>query len=116
MGLGFAGISSFSGASVLPQNLSQKLLFEREWIAEDRGKLKYYLCRKGEPPRETTEEEYKRAWHTYYNILEGGGERSQALHEICALFGGMPRKQCGFAETVWERDKLDELKGILKGS
>ena len=46
----------------------QNLLIDRNWIARDRDKVKYCLCRKEVLPREITEEQYKKAWHKYFSL------------------------------------------------
>lgn len=92
----------------------QNLLIERNWIAKDKEKIKYFLCRKGVPPREITEEEYKKAWHKYFALTAKKVDRSTALHIIYEDCEGMPRKQCGFAENGIEFRKLQELGKILE--
>ena len=94
----------------------QNLLIDRNWIAKDKEKVKYFLCRKGMAPREITEEEYKKAWHKYFALTANGINRSTALHIIYENCGGMPRKQCGFAENGIEFRKLQELRNILEYS
>ena len=39
----------------------QNLLIKKNWIAKDTDKVRYCLCRNGEPPREIAEEEYKKS-------------------------------------------------------
>lgn len=92
----------------------KNLLVDRNWIAEDKGKVKYCLCRKGVPPREITETEYKKAWHKYFSLTAEGVDRSTALHTIYENCGGMPRKQFGFSENALELNKLQELHQILE--
>lgn len=94
----------------------QNLLIKKNWIAKDKDKVKYCLCRNGEPPREITEEAYKKAWHRYFALTAEGVERSFALHIVYAESGGMPRKQVGFTENVLTWDKLQELRSILENS
>lgn len=92
----------------------QNLLIKKNWIAKDKDKVRYCLCRKGEPPREITEEEYKKAWHRYFALTAEGVERSPALHIVYAENDGMPRKQVGFTENVLTWDNLQELRSILE--
>ena len=92
----------------------QNLLLERNWIAKDKDKVKYCLCRKGMTPREITETEYKKAWHKYFALTVGGISRGTALHIIYEDCGGMPRKQVGFIENALKQDKLQELREILE--
>lgn len=92
----------------------QNLLLDRNWIAKDSEKVKYCLCRKGEKPREITEEQYKKAWHKYFALTADGLNRSTALHIIYENCGGMPRKQVGFTENALTQNKLQELRNILE--
>lgn len=87
----------------------QKLLIDRNWIAKDKESARYYLCRKGRSPREITEDEYKRAWHKYFELISNGIDRKNALHIIFEKYGGMPRKQAGLIENALYLDKLQEL-------
>ena len=92
----------------------QKILINHNWIAKDKDKVKYVLCRKGESPREMTEEQYKKAWHKYFALVGTGVSRSDSLHTIYLKNGGMPRKQIGFTENALESAKLQELRNILE--
>lgn len=92
----------------------QNLLIDRNWIAKDRDKVKYCLCRKGHSPQEITEEEYKKAWRRYFTLYGKGIDRSTALHVIYESYGGMPRKQVGFSENALTQEKLQELRNILE--
>lgn len=92
----------------------QRFLIDKNWIAKDKSKVKYFLCRKGKPPYEITEEEYKKAWHKYFSLCQKGIDRSTALHIIYDSYGGMPRKQVGFSENALTQEKLQELRNILE--
>ena len=76
------------------------MLIKRNWIAKDKDKVKYCLCRKGELPREISEEEYRKAWHKYFDLTAEGVKRSFALHIVYIESHGMPRKQVGFTENA----------------
>lgn len=76
--------------------------------------MKYVLCRKGESPREMTEEQYKKAWHKYFALTESGISRGGSLHIVYEENRGMPRKQVGFTENALESAKLQELRSILE--
>lgn len=105
------------GIKVSNQSLRnwQKLLINRNWIAKDKENVKYYLCRKGQRPREISKKEYSKAWQEFYARLGAGEDANDLRKEICNKYGGMPRKQCGLIENAIERDKLDELRGVLEG-
>ena len=92
----------------------QGLLIDRNWIAKDKASAKYYLCRKGESPREITEEEYKKAWHRYFALTASGIGRESALYEIFEEYDGMPRKQAGLIENALFLEKLQELWNVLE--
>lgn len=94
----------------------QNKLIDKNWIAKDKDKVKYVLCRKGEPPREITEEEYKRLWHKYFAHIAEGFDRGTALHIIYEQNHGMPRRQVGLTENALTQDKLQELRQILEKS
>lgn len=106
------------GITISDQSLRnwQNELVKRNWVAVDREKVKYYLCRKGEPPKEITEKEYTDLWHKYFSLTENKVDRSTALHIIYGEGGGMPRKQCGLSENALEREKLEELRRVLERS
>lgn len=103
------------GIDVSDQSLRnwQKLLTDRNWIIQDKENVKYYLCRKGERPREMPEEEYKKAWQEFYTRLGAGESGDELRKEIYYKYGGMPRKQYGLIENALEREKLQELHQIL---
>lgn len=92
----------------------QNLLIKRNWIAKDKDKVKYVLCRKGQTPREITEEEYKKLWHEYFALIEKGFDRGAALHIIYEEKDGMPRRQVGLTENALTQHKLQELRQILE--
>lgn len=92
----------------------QKILINHNWIAKDKDKVKYVLCRKGESPREMTEEQYKKAWYKYFALTQNGISRSSSLHIVYEENRGMPRKQVGFTENALEYSKLQELRNILE--
>lgn len=94
----------------------QKKLIDLNWIAKDKEKVRYCLCRKDEPPREMTEEQYKKAWHKYFALPGKGLDRSSALHMIFEENEGMPRKQVGFTENALKQAELQELRKILENS
>lgn len=94
----------------------QNLMISRGWIVKDKDKVKYCLCRKGETPREITEEEYKRAWHKYFALTANGMGRKDALLTIFYKWDGMPRKQVGFIENAFFLAKFAELQNILEDS
>lgn len=106
------------GIEVSDQSLRnwQKLLTDRNWIVPDTENVKYYLCRKGEQPREMPEGEYRKAWREFYTRLGAGESGDELRKEIYYKYGGMPRKQCGLIENALERKKLDELHLILYNS
>ena len=108
-------LKEYYGITVSDQSLRnwQRQLINRNWIAKDKENAKYYLCRKGERPREITEEEYRKAWREFYNRLGAGENGDELRKEIYYKYGGMPRKQCGFTENALEWGKLDELHRIL---
>lgn len=89
------------------------MLINRNWIAKDKENVKYYLCRKGERPREISKEKYSTAWREFYARLGTGEDAKELRKEICDKYGGMPRKQCGLIENALEMDKLNELHRIL---
>ena len=99
------------GIKISDQSLRnwQKLLIDKNWMAKDNERIKYVLCRKGELPREISEELYKKAWHTYYALIENGTNRSAALHILFEKYGGMPRKQNGLVE---KRLRTTQIAGI----
>ena len=104
------------GITVSDQSLRnwQKKLINLNWIAKDAEKVRYCLCKKGEPPREITAEQYKKAWNKYFSMIGNGMDRSNALHIIFEENEGMPRKQVGFTENALEQGKLHELRNILE--
>jgi hypothetical protein len=89
------------------------LLTSRNWLAEDENKVKYYLCRKGEYPKEITKQEYRAIWREFYQGIEAGEEEQEMRIDICQKYGGMPRRQYGLTRNAFERDKLDALYDIL---
>ena len=91
-------------------------MIRRGWIAKDKDKVKYCLCRKGETPREITEDEYKRAWHKYFALTTNGMGRKDALLTIFYECDGMPRKQVGFIENAFFLSELQELRDVLGDS
>ena len=106
------------GITVSDQTLRnwQNKLIDLNWIAKDKEKVRYCLCRKDETPREMTEEQYKKAWHKYFSLTGKGLDRSSALHMIYEENEGMPRKQVGFTENALKQDELQELRKILENS
>lgn len=104
------------GITVSDQSLRnwQKLLINRNWITKDKENVKYYLCRKGERPREMQEKEYRTAWREFYARLGAGESGDELRKEIYYKYGGMPRKQCGLIENALEQDKIQELRNILE--
>ena len=89
------------------------MLTSRNWLAEDENKVKYYLCRKGEYPKEITKQEYRAIWREFYQGIEAGEEEQEMRIDICQKYGGMPRRQYGLTRNAFERDKLDALYDIL---
>jgi len=92
----------------------QKKLIKLNWIAKDRDKVRYCLCRKGRPPKEIAEEEYKKVWPKFYARTNNGMTHAQAIGKIFDEHGGMPRKQVGITENALKWDKLQELRNILE--
>lgn len=82
------------GITVSDQSLRnwQKLLINRNWITKDKENVKYYLCRKGERPREMQEKEYRTAWREFYARLGAGESGDELRKEIYYKYGGMPQK------------------------
>lgn len=94
----------------------KKKLLDLNWIALDNADCRYYACRKGNKPSEIEMEKYKKSWRKFYQSVSEGADPSEERKRIYYENEGMPRKQCGFAETAWKRDKLDEFKQILTES
>lgn len=93
----------------------KKKLVELNWITIDETDCRYYACRKEQKPTEMEMDRYKRSWREFYSNVARGAYPSDERREIYRKNGGMPRKQYGFAENAIERDKLDELRGVLEG-
>jgi len=111
-------LSEKYGIKVSDQSLRnwQNKLLHRNWIAKDREHVKYVLCRKGESPREITEDEYRKAWQRYFALTANNIPRSTALHIVYVECDGMPRKQYGIIENAFKRAELQELRNILENS
>lgn len=106
------------GIEISDQSLRnwQRLLIDREWIAKDKESARYYLCRKGQSPREITADEYRRAWNKYFALIAKGISRKSALHIIFEEYDGIPRKQVGLIQNAFYLDKLQELWNTLDGN
>ena len=91
----------------------KKKLIDLNWIALDETDCRYYACRKEQKPTEMEMEQYKRSWRKFYEKVARGADPSAERKEIYYKNGGMPRKQCGFAENGVEYEKIDELRKSL---
>lgn len=78
--------------------------------------MRYYLCRSGQPPKEITQEEYRKIWVEFYDRKEKGETEADLRGAIIGKYGGIPRKQCGLTENALEREKIEELQQILLDS
>ena len=91
----------------------QRLLTSRNWLAEDRDKVRYYICRKGEYPKEITQQEYRTIWTEFFQRVEAGEDAQELRIDIYGKHGGMPRRKYGLTGNAIEQAKLDKLYDIL---
>lgn len=75
------------------------------------GEYHYYFAKKGNLI-ETTQEEYRQAWHEYWQAKKDGCPTRDAIAQMCRKYGGVAKKQAIILlNGIYgkELDKLNEM-------
>lgn len=76
------------------------------------GDCKYYFAREA-TLREASQEEYKQAWHEYWQARHEGHTSRTAIAAMCARHGGVARKQTVAVLNAFYLDTYDMLNDMI---
>ena len=76
------------------------------------GDYKYYFAREA-TLREASQEEYKQAWHEYWQARNEGHTSRTAIAAMCARHGGVARKQTVAVLNAFYLDTYDMLNDMI---